>query len=194
MVSRWWYGGQWNSYRLGLASGKVVFGINTASNEFIELESPSTTTYTDNEWHHVAGTYTSRTYGTVTLYVDGVQVSTTSGYGGLSTVGNTITQLVIGNDSRNLDDLYFNGAISDVRIWNVTRTLTDIASSYQYRLNGNEPGLVGYWKLDQANATGYPTTVTGFKDSTSNANNSTSIQFASPLMWDATIGFMPTAN
>ena len=42
----------------------------------------------------------------------------------------------------------FQGMIANVRIWNVVRTATDIATSMAIRLQGNESGLVGYWTLD----------------------------------------------
>jgi len=194
MFSRWYGEGTMDSHRLALEYGKVVFWLKTSTGTFIGLVSKST--FNDNNWHHVAGTYTSSSgTGTATLYVDGgVDVSSVTGsYEGLSASNITgiPTQLIIGSDDRGLYDRYFNGAISDVRIWNVTRTAPQIASSYQYRLNGTEHGLVGYWKLDQANTIYNGNTVTGFNNFV-NANNSTSIQFASPLTWDTTIGFVPT--
>ena len=182
-----------DSHRLGIMlNGKVAFWLKTDANVFIGLESISTYNYNDNKWHHVAGTYSSSS-GTATLYVDGYQVSsiTNASYGGLS-VGNT-TKLVIGSDALvGYNNGYFNGAISDVRIWNVTLPSSEIASSYQYRLNGTESGLAGYWKLDQATTILYNGSVAGFKDSTSNANDTTDVIFQKTLTWDTTIGFVPT--
>ncbi|MEN6317089.1 MAG: S-layer homology domain-containing protein [Clostridiaceae bacterium] len=45
---------------------------------------------------------------------------------------------------------YFDGKISDVRFWNIARTGEDIKRDKDRVLNGNETGLVGYWKLNEA--------------------------------------------
>ena len=58
---------------------------------------------------------------------------------------------------------YFKGKISDVRFWNIARTAEQIAADKNKKLNGDEAGLVGYWKLDE-------TTGTVANDSTVNNN------------------------
>jgi len=44
---------------------------------------------------------------------------------------------------------WFQGQIDEVRIWNRTRTRTEIITSMNHRLEGREPGLVGYWRFDE---------------------------------------------
>lgn len=44
---------------------------------------------------------------------------------------------------------FMRGRVADVRVWNVARAPADIASNYQQRLVGNEPGLLVYLKLDE---------------------------------------------
>ena len=39
--------------------------------------------------------------------------------------------------------------MKDVRLWNRARTSAEIADNKDYRLEGNEPGLMGYWRLDR---------------------------------------------
>jgi hypothetical protein len=78
--------------------------------------------------------------------------------------------LVIGGFDRIIGD-GFNGSLSDIRIWDVTRTQPQIALNYQIRLKGNELGLISYWKLDQETITGSLTAVTGFINSTNVAYN-----------------------
>jgi hypothetical protein len=44
----------------------------------------------------------------------------------------------------------FSGLVDELRIWNVLRTDAEIMGAYNKALVGNEPGLVGYWKFDDA--------------------------------------------
>lgn len=59
---------------------------------------------------------------------------------------------------------YFNGAIDEVRIWNVARTQEQIRNNMNRELAGNEEGLIGYWKFNE----GTGSTV---YDSTANKNH-----------------------
>src|SRR3546814_21125628 len=43
-----------------------------------------------------------------------------------------------------------DGEIDDARIWNAARTPAQIAESASVPLTGNETGLVGYWRFDEA--------------------------------------------
>jgi hypothetical protein len=47
-------------------------------------------------------------------------------------------------------DSYFDGDIREVRIWNVARSKDQIKANKDKSLSGDEPGLVGYWPLDEA--------------------------------------------
>jgi hypothetical protein len=44
---------------------------------------------------------------------------------------------------------FFQGNIADVRFWNIVRTPAEIAADKDKQLTGSEPGLVGYWKLNE---------------------------------------------
>ena len=46
----------------------------------------------------------------------------------------------------------FSGKIDEVRIWNTSRTRDEILSNMYTILNGNESGLVAYYRFDQGNA------------------------------------------
>ncbi len=54
------------------------------------------------------------------------------------------------NIGRRTDETYyFDGRICDVRFWNIARTGDEINRDKDKVLTGNEPGLVGYWKLKE---------------------------------------------
>lgn len=61
-------------------------------------------------------------------------------------------------------EAYFDGLVDDVRVWNVARTQEEIVANMNRELVGNEPGLVGYWKMNGS-----------FEDSTANGNHLTPV-------------------
>jgi hypothetical protein len=44
----------------------------------------------------------------------------------------------------------FNGLFDELRVWSVARTPAEIMANYTKAVVGNETGLVGYWKFDDA--------------------------------------------
>ncbi|MCH7573898.1 MAG: fibronectin type III domain-containing protein [Candidatus Marinimicrobia bacterium] len=100
-------------------------------------------TWTPNngQWYHLAVTRDGSSY---VLYIDGVNVYTNTL---VSTVPNPNAPLTFGQAE---GIYYLNGAIDEVRIWNVARTQADIQGSMHAQLTGSETGLVGYWRMDEA--------------------------------------------
>lgn len=108
-------------------------------------------------WIHVAATM-DISAATGAVYLDGVSMP-------VNYTNSAITALVQGTDltigAHATPALYFDGMISDVRVWNVVRTATQIKDNMcQYPTDTTN--LVGWWKLDG-----------NFNDSSSNANNLT---------------------
>ncbi|MCB2030800.1 MAG: hypothetical protein KDH18_20245, partial [Rhodoferax sp.] len=60
----------------------------------------------------------------------------------------------------------WRGQIDEAQIWNVARSAEDIAATYQNSLQGNEAGLVGYWRMDETDGE-------SFIDSSSAGNDGT---------------------
>ncbi len=91
------------------------------------------------QWTHLAGTYD----GTMLrLYVNGllkVENSTTISINSSNGVG-----FYIGRFLNNA----FQGAIDEVRLWNVARTQPEIQGSMNIELTGSELGLAGYWNVN----------------------------------------------
>lgn len=121
----------------------------------------------DGAWHWVAGTYDG---STAKLYVDGALKATNSFSATFSS-----TNLVIGRyEGATSDFYYFDGLISEVRIWNVARTQTEIQDNMNTTLSGTETGLVAYYKLDE----GTGTTLTDYA-----GNNDGTIYGATWVTW-----------
>jgi len=97
-------------------------------------------------WTHIAVVFDA---GTVKTFANGVLVHT--GSTGAATIGDTdgnANDFRIGN--RQSTEQGFVGQIDDVRVWNVARSAEDIAAGYTQLLTGNETGLVGNWRMDEA--------------------------------------------
>ncbi|MBD1886889.1 LamG-like jellyroll fold domain-containing protein [Microcoleus vaginatus] len=96
------------------------------------------------KWLHLAATIDA--LGNATIYKNGQPLQT--GKLPLPTVPNTLkrTKNYIGRSNWS-EDAYFNGKISDLRIWKTARTAEDIKNSMYVQLTGKELSLVGYWRL-----------------------------------------------
>ena len=93
------------------------------------------------KWIHLAATIDAS--GTAKLYKNGEQIQTAkiNFPSNLKQTNNYIGKSSFSNDS------YFQGKISDVRIWKTERTVEDIKNNMYLQLRGQEVGLVGYWRL-----------------------------------------------
>ena len=100
-----------------------------------------------DEWQHVAATYDG--LGTVRMWIDGIEQSVTYvvAPAGSLEVGAAVT---LGNITGTLNRA-FEGTLDEVRLWNVARSEVQIQEARDSALSGSEPGLVGYWTLDEGN-------------------------------------------
>lgn len=95
-------------------------------------------------WVHVAASL-NMSAGTAAVWIDGVEVP--SAY--TNSAATSLTQtgdLAIGRAGSSGTE-YFDGKISDVRLWGVVKTAAQIRASMNKQLAGNETNLLGYWKL-----------------------------------------------
>ncbi|WP_053069190.1 LamG-like jellyroll fold domain-containing protein [Bizionia psychrotolerans] len=124
-----------------------------------------------NTWYHVALSYDSATQE-LKLYKDGILVAIN--YSIPAPInGNKVT---IGGFSPSEGNFLWNGSIDDIRIWNVARTADQINSSKNCELQGDETGLVAYYKFNQGIDATDNTSETTVIDETG-VNNGTLINF-----------------
>ncbi len=100
----------------------------------------------DGKWHRLA-LVLDDVVGEALLYVDGAQVQSRSFTPGILNLA-AITDVRLGRPEGTLNTRYLDGEIDDPRFWSVARTAQEIADNKDAPLLGTEPGLVGYWKLD----------------------------------------------
>jgi hypothetical protein len=97
------------------------------------------------QWVHIAMTWDQKALVTYVNGVAKITVNATTAIPALKTAQST---LYIGCNPTNSN--CFNGEFAEFRVWNVARSAADIQANYKKPLVGDEAGLVGYWKFDDA--------------------------------------------
>ncbi|MFN7415313.1 MAG: LamG-like jellyroll fold domain-containing protein, partial [Dolichospermum sp.] len=134
-----------SGYVLGVGSGKLYpafWDCQGNLNTFQEGQIAS------NQWTHIAVTW--KQGENMIGYINGIEVGKTRASS--NPLGTNNRNLRMGVAPWDLNAFKVNGAIDEVRIWNVARSATDISNNLNKSLLGTEAGLVGYWNID--NATG----------------------------------------
>ncbi len=156
-------------------SGEPIFQWFNGATQVASVQAPSPLPL--NTWTHLAFTYTN---GTQTILINGSPVATATGV----LPPNSITRMTnyIGR-SLYAGDAYANANFDEFRIWNVARTAAQIRSAMGAPLNGDEPGLVLYYRFDETNT---PTALnsaiaTGAADNGTYVNSPTNIPSTVPF-------------
>lgn len=142
-----------------VGSSGALLTVNVEANGNINVLEGSTTiaqvnqptSATDGSWHQIA---VSRASGTVTIYLDGVQLASAAENTRYAITG--VTQLLVGAASTATNSPTFAGNYADVRVWNTARTQTQIQQNQFYRLPSNSP-VTGYWTFAAQSLTDYST-------------------------------------
>ena len=123
----------------------------------------------DGNWHHVAAVFNPSSNPKYRLYIDGVlNVS-----GNLTVTTNTATTYDVMIGQRVDGSGKFDGAIDEVRIWNVARTATEIQNTMNSEFCVIPTSLKAYYKANQGTASGTNTGLTTLNDNSGNSNNGT---------------------
>ena len=115
-------------------------------------------------WVHVAAVLdmTAGDTSAQKIFIDGVEVPRSYTLTGTATaIVQGTTDLTIGSEKSSGAD-FFDGKLSDVRVWSDIRTATEIKDNMNQALAGTETGLVAYFPLNG-----------DFTDGTSNSNDLT---------------------
>jgi hypothetical protein len=156
-------------YAIIVLPGSVSFQCYTGS-AYASVAIPSTNI--SSGWHRVSGSFDGRY---LKIYLDGNLMNTTD----LGSTGHAI-KYSSNNDlmfaanpgSGNSPDStpeYFKGSLGDIRIWNIACDNNTIKNDCFKALNGNETGLVEYWKINEGNGTILINSVAGGNNATLNA-------------------------
>lgn len=116
----------------------------------LALSTLSTTNFRDGAWHHVAA---SRNGALLVVYIDGAQAWNNNGFtGNLSTITFRVGAPAMAGASTT--NSTWDGLIDEVRVWNTVRTASEIGGNYNCGLQGNETGLVLYYRFQEGVAGG----------------------------------------
>lgn len=128
----------------------------------------------DGNWHHVAGVYNPTATNTVSLYVDGVLDVA----GNLTVTTNTVASINLQIGKRVDGARHFDGAIDDVRVWNVARSQSDIAANMNNEICSiPTTGLQAYYNFNEGTAGGNNNGLTAVPDWSGNNYNATATNF-----------------
>jgi hypothetical protein len=163
-------GGAVNDFGLAIGAGKVMFGTGNP-----DVTVVSSSTYNDNNWHFAVGTRTKAS-GVLILYVDGVQVGTTTS----TNTGSLTSPANMRIGSRQTGTVFFQGDIALPLIYSKALTATEVLQNYSatrgrfdnfYSIPLITNGLI--LNLDAGNPSSYSGSGTTWTDLINQANNGT---------------------
>lgn len=129
------------------------------------------TTINMNEWQHIAVVYNEAS-GSMKFYKNGVAFTYSNSIG----IPVSAQKFAIGSSQQAGPNQFFQGKISEVRVWNYERTQAQIQGSMNTELTGEETGLVAYYPFKQGNPNQSNSTVTTLFDEVG-TNNGTITNF-----------------
>lgn len=98
------------------------------------------------EWHNVAVTYSTLT-GEAKFFFDGIFIGKDTS--DIQRIHDSIVPLRVGATKVGSGvGGFFDGLIDEVRVWSVARTGEEIRRDMRRVLTGSEPGLEGYWRME----------------------------------------------
>ncbi len=100
-------------------------------------------------WQNLAVTYNATT-GEAVAYINGIPapiiwMQIPSG----QVAANAANSITLGTDPTGVQ--VFQGCLDEVRLWNYARSENEIVSNLLIELAGTEPGLIGYWPMNEGN-------------------------------------------
>lgn len=155
-------GGGNNDFGTSLNGSKLCFGVGNP-----DYSITSNASINDGGWNHIAVTRTKATAtGAINIYINGIlDISGTTGNVGSLTASSFVR---LGGMQTAVN--YFNGSLDDIRFWNVVRTQAEISANMNQELNGDESGLVAYFKCNQGIPNNSNTGITTLFDETTTYN------------------------
>ena len=155
----------------GIIIKQDAYGLYLKDNQLITFyynnigDIPTGVYLNDNQWHHVAISFQSGVINGTNIYVDGNSVLTTTFSSTYDTQGSNFPlYLASGGPGYGQN---FNGAMDEVRIWDVVRTQAQIQANMNSELNA-QPGLLASYHFNQGTAGGNNAGINTLTDASGN--------------------------
>ena len=147
--------GQYGSSQKGFGAflyggGWRFFLKTTGSASFSDIQHLQASAPIDT-WVHFAITLENNIFK---LFRNGILIGSKDGYPGNVDWGSFSDNLILGSFDSGSGTNYFDGKIDEVRFWNIARTENEIKAYKNVGLNGDETGLIGYWRIDETSGAG----------------------------------------
>jgi hypothetical protein len=109
----------------------------------------------DDRWHHVA-VVRNQTAGQAELFIDGLSQGTRAAT--MASLEIAPGGLVLGQDQDSVGGGFasaeaFHGLLDELRVWEGVRNAAQIRAGMHVALAGDEPGLLGYWRMNAGSGT-----------------------------------------
>lgn len=167
-------------------NGQVGFSTTGSNGAIHDFYSGAGNTVNDGNWHHIAAVYDGTDK---VIYIDGVEVARdNNSHGGRDLGSGTNRFGFIGDGSEagtfnaGRNNIYYEGAIDEVRIWHTVRSATEISNNRNTCLSGSETNLAAYYSFNE-------TSGTTLNDITGNGNTGTLFNFNTAVAWSSDAPF-----
>jgi len=135
------YGNDYH-FRIAQGNGEGVITWGSVGQDGVEYWFDGGSIMSD-EWYHFAYVVNG---DAMSAYINGELVGSDSGNPPYIVSG---YKTYVGYANRNGLNVYTEGIVDEIRIWNVPRTQAEIQQYMNKELNGTEEGLVGYWQFNE---------------------------------------------
>jgi Concanavalin A-like lectin/glucanases superfamily/Secretion system C-terminal sorting domain/Glycine rich protein len=165
----------------GAENAEIHLGATANTLRFI----PTTGVYLDvagaiptGRWIHIACMYNPSNAANTKIYINGVDMAYTNNGGNPLTtaIANNSTNYRIGARANN--SFYFKGSIDEIRIFNTTRTATEVAADMRNTTPTNAGSLVAQYNFNTGLAGNNNAGLTTLTDASSTLNNGTAVNFS----------------
>ena len=128
----------------GIAPTALQFYIITGNGIQHTIDAPNI--LRRHEWYHIAAVSGRER---MKLYFNGILVGENTYSGSASSIPNG-DQILFGFSDKPGKEASFRGLMDEIRLWQMARSPREIQQSMSGSLQGDEPGLIGYWNFESA--------------------------------------------